>query len=176
VLNNWLELRSDAAKICLSFRRPIPERTDSIGPWLMNVSFLSWLGSLTTSTLVLLFQSGDFNLKCDQTLLIHLLITVLVAEHGSWIFDGALAVLSRRVRTTGEIEVRKEEYSVRRRYLQNIGLSGTGLEITGDTTEKRRERVAGEDSIGFWGEKSVDGEVTEGREILSRGWEKKKVQ
>ena len=110
-------------------------------------------------------------------MVIHLLITVLVAEHGYWIFDRALAALSHRVRTTGEIDVRKEEYSVRRRYLQNIGLqSGTGLEITGDTTEKRRERVAGEDSIGFWGEKSVDGEVTEGREILSRGWEKKKVQ
>jgi hypothetical protein len=142
----------------------------------MNITFLSWLGSLTTSTLVLLFQGGAFQLKCDHTLLIHLLITILVAEHGYWLCDRALAALSRRVRTTGEIDVRKEEYSVRRRYLQNVGLSGAGLEITGDATEQRRERVTGEDSIGFWGVKSVDVEVTEGREILSRGWEKRKVQ
>jgi len=176
VLNNWLELRSDAVKLCLSHRRPVPQRADSIGPWLMNITFLSWLGSLTTSTLVLLFQGGAFQLTCDQTLLIHLLITILVAEHGYWLCDRALSALSRRVRTTGEIDVRKEEYSVRRRYLQNVGLSGTGLEIAGDTTEQHRERVTGEDSIGFWGDKNVDVEVTEGREILSRGWEKRKVQ
>ena len=124
---------------------------------------------------MLLFQGGDFNLKCDKTMAIHLLVTILVAEHGYWLCDRALAALSRRVRTTGEIDVRKEEYSVRRRYLQNIGLSGAGLEISGDATEKRRERVAAEDSVGFWGERSIDGAVTEGREILSRGWEKKKV-
>lgn len=34
LLNNWLELRSDAFKIAHQFRRPIPTRTDTIGPWL----------------------------------------------------------------------------------------------------------------------------------------------
>ena len=159
----------------MSHRRPIPDRADSIGPWLNNITFLSWLGSLTTSTLVYLFQGGDFNLKCDKTMAVHLLVTILIAEHGYWIFDRALAVLSRRVRTTGEIDVRKEEYSVRRRYLQNIGLSGS-QGLSGDQVEKRRERALGEDVIGFWGEKNVDGAVADGREILSRGWEKKKVQ
>jgi hypothetical protein len=142
----------------------------------MNITFLSWLGSITTSTLVLFFQGGDFTLKCDKTMAISLLITVLVAEHGYWICDRALAALSHRVRTTGEIDVRKEEYSVRRRYLQTIGLSGTSAEFSGDETEKRRERVGKEDSVGFWGEKSVDGAVTQGREILSRGWDNKKMQ
>ena len=34
LINNWLEMRSDAFKIATHFRRPIPIRTDSIGPWL----------------------------------------------------------------------------------------------------------------------------------------------
>jgi len=32
-VNNWIELRSDALKICIEMKRPIPIRTDSIGPW-----------------------------------------------------------------------------------------------------------------------------------------------
>jgi anoctamin-10 len=159
----------------MSYRRPVPQRADSIGPWLNNITFLSWLGTLTTSTLVYLFQGGDFNLQCDKTMVVHLLATILVAEHGYWVVDRAISALSRRVWTTGEINVRKEEYSVRRRYLQNIGLSG-GEVLSGDPTEKRRDRAPGDDPIGFWGEKSVEGAVAEGREILSRGWEKKKVQ
>lgn len=159
----------------MSYRRPVPQRADSIGPWLSNITFLSWLGTLTTSTLVYLFQGGDFNLQCDKTMVVHLLATILIAEHGYWVVDRAIRALSQRVSTAGEINVRKEEYSVRRRYLQNIGLSGAEV-LSGEPTEKRKERPLEDDPIGFWGEKSVEGAVAEGREILSRGWEKKKVQ
>lgn len=158
----------------MSYRRPIPERGDSIGPWLNNIKFLSWLGSLTTSTLVYLFQGGDFNLQCNKTTMIYLLVTILIAEHGYWVFDRAIGALSKRVRTTGEISVRKEEYSIRRRYLDNIGL-GVSQFIGGDDTKIKRELALTDDPIGFWGEKSVEGAVTDGREILSRGWEKKKL-
>jgi hypothetical protein len=125
--------------------------------------------------LVYLFQGGDFNLKCDKTMIISLLVTILVAEHGYWVFDRAIGALSRRIRTSGEINVRKEEFSVRRRYLQNIGLSGA-QGLAGDATEGRRERALGEDRIGFWGEKGVEGSVVEGRDILSKGWGRRKVQ
>jgi hypothetical protein len=114
-------------------------------------------------------------LNCDKTMAISLLVTVLTAEHGYWIFDRAIGALSHRVRTAGEINVQKEEYLVRRRYLQNIGLGGfQGL--VGDQTEKRRERALGEDNIGFWSENGVEGSVAEGRDILSRGWEKRKTK
>jgi anoctamin-10 len=175
VLNNWLELRSDAVKLCLSHRRPVPERADTIGPWLNNITFLSWLGSLTTATLVYLFSGGDFNLKCDKIMVIYLLVTILLAEHGYWLVDRSLGALSHRVRTTGEIDVRREEYSVRRRYLQNIGLGGS-KELEGNVTEKRRERVWEDDKVGFWTEKGVEGAVVDGKNILARGWAKKKAQ
>jgi hypothetical protein len=132
------------------------------------------LGTLTTSTLVYLFQGGDFNLQCDKTTAIYLLLTILLAEHGYWVFDRAIGELSRRIRTPEEINVRKEEYSMRRKYLQNIGLS-TSQAISGDVIEKKRERASDDDSIGFWGVESVEGVVSKGREILSRGWEKKKT-
>ncbi|KAF9480330.1 DUF590-domain-containing protein [Pholiota conissans] len=55
-LNNLLELRSDAFKMTVHNRRPIPTRTDSIGPWLDALMFLTWLGALTNSALVYLFS------------------------------------------------------------------------------------------------------------------------
>jgi hypothetical protein len=56
LLNNFLELRSDAFKITVHHRRPIPQRTDTIGPWLDALTFLTWLGALTNAALVYLFH------------------------------------------------------------------------------------------------------------------------
>jgi anoctamin-10 len=163
----------------MSYRRPVPQRGDTIGPWLKTINFLSWLGSLTTSTLVLLFQGGNFNLKCDQTMVIYLLVTVLLAERAYWIFDTAISSLSRTVPTTGEINIRKEEYSVRRRYLQKIGLSGDQVQTEDESTEINKRAAAiggGDDSIGFWAQQNVESAVSQGRELLSKGWERKKTQ
>ncbi|KAF8511795.1 DUF590-domain-containing protein [Hysterangium stoloniferum] len=56
LLNNWLELRSDAFKITTHSRRPLPMRVDTIGPWLDSMAFISWLGALTNAALVYLFH------------------------------------------------------------------------------------------------------------------------
>lgn len=37
-------------------RRPVPVRTDTIGPWLDTLTFLTWLGALTNAALVYLFS------------------------------------------------------------------------------------------------------------------------
>lgn len=37
LLNNWLEVRSDAFKIATHGRRPLPVRVDTIGPWLESM-------------------------------------------------------------------------------------------------------------------------------------------
>ncbi|KXN83968.1 hypothetical protein AN958_00612 [Leucoagaricus sp. SymC.cos] len=55
-INNIFELQSDAFKMTVHHRRPIPTRTDTIGPWLDALSFLTWLGALTNSALVYLFS------------------------------------------------------------------------------------------------------------------------
>lgn len=73
LINNWLELRSDAFKVTAHKRRPVPVRSDTIGPWLENMvcnlmhgcrnadwkslqSFISWLAALTNTALVYLFR------------------------------------------------------------------------------------------------------------------------
>ncbi|KAJ7036619.1 calcium-activated chloride channel-domain-containing protein [Mycena alexandri] len=55
LINNFFELRSDAFKITVHNRRPIPSRTDTIGPWLDTLSFLAWLAAVVNSALVYLF-------------------------------------------------------------------------------------------------------------------------
>ncbi|KLO19131.1 DUF590-domain-containing protein [Schizopora paradoxa] len=59
--NNWLELRSDAFKVARQSRRPIPARTDTIGPWLDSLTFLTWLAALTNSALVYLFRPSKIS-------------------------------------------------------------------------------------------------------------------
>ncbi|CAE6500154.1 unnamed protein product, partial [Rhizoctonia solani] len=56
LLNNWLELRSDAFKITTHGRRPLPQRVDSVGPWLEALGFITWVGALTNAALVYLFR------------------------------------------------------------------------------------------------------------------------
>jgi anoctamin-10 len=87
LINNWLELRSDAFKVTTHTRRPIPVRSDTIGPWLENMvreithrrrrtdeksqSFISWLAALTNTALVYLFRpntrAGWFSSVLFQT-------------------------------------------------------------------------------------------------------------
>ena len=55
-VNNIFETRGDAFKIAVHNRRAIPSRTDTIGPWLDVLTFLTWLGALTNSALVYLFS------------------------------------------------------------------------------------------------------------------------
>ncbi|KAG2011276.1 hypothetical protein CC2G_011417 [Coprinopsis cinerea AmutBmut pab1-1] len=55
-INNIFELRSDAFKITVHHRRPMPVRTDTIGPWLDALTFLTWLSALTNSALLYLFS------------------------------------------------------------------------------------------------------------------------
>ena len=56
LVNNIFEFPSDAFKIVTHFRHPLPQRTDTIGPWLDCLSFLAWSSALTNSALVYLFR------------------------------------------------------------------------------------------------------------------------
>ncbi|KZT43215.1 hypothetical protein SISSUDRAFT_978754 [Sistotremastrum suecicum HHB10207 ss-3] len=58
LFNNWFELRGDALKISTHMRRPLPQRSDTIGPWLESMAFITWLAALTNSALVYLFEPG----------------------------------------------------------------------------------------------------------------------
>lgn len=50
------ELRSDAFKMTVNVRRPTPSRTETLGPWLHTLGFITWLAAITNSGLVYLYR------------------------------------------------------------------------------------------------------------------------
>ncbi|WFD48595.1 hypothetical protein GLX27_003265 [Malassezia furfur] len=56
-VNNWFELRSDAYKIVVNMRRPVPVRTETIGSWLEVLASLVRVGVFTNASLVYLFEA-----------------------------------------------------------------------------------------------------------------------
>ncbi|KAK0553302.1 hypothetical protein OC845_001302 [Tilletia horrida] len=58
-VNNFFELRTDLLKICFNARRPVPIRTDSVGPWLEVLGFLSWLAAMSNAALIFLYRQSD---------------------------------------------------------------------------------------------------------------------
>lgn len=94
LINNHIEARSDAFKIAVHVRRPIPVRTDTIGPWLESLSFLAWLSALTNSALVYMFRTPFNGLATEhesfhedhvhaatKDLLISAFLVALLASH-----------------------------------------------------------------------------------------------
>ncbi|KFY18931.1 hypothetical protein V493_08249 [Pseudogymnoascus sp. VKM F-4281 (FW-2241)] len=120
LVNNWIELRSDALKITLESQRPIPWRADSIGPWIDCLGFLAWFGSLTTAALVYLF-SGD-GVVTDGTPRQFagwaLLLTMFFAEHIFLAVQFAVRYGLGKIDSPGQQKLRRVRYSIRRKYLE----------------------------------------------------------
>jgi hypothetical protein len=116
LLNNWLELRGDFFKISVECQRPLPIRADSIGPWLDVLSFLSWLGTLSTAAIVHLYRSGS----TENVELWSLLLTLLVTEQ---VYLAVRFLVRTSLEKLGSDAVRREEarkYEVRKRYLETF--------------------------------------------------------
>ncbi|KAF7983670.1 hypothetical protein HWV62_19567 [Athelia sp. TMB] len=59
LINNLIEIRSDAFKVTNLTRRPIPLRTDTIGPWLESLTFITWFAAVTNAALVYLYDGSS---------------------------------------------------------------------------------------------------------------------
>lgn len=118
--NNWLELRTDAVKICLESQRPRPTRADSIGPWLNTLSLLSWMGSITTGALVYLFRNdglGPDGSPKDITGWA-LLLSILFAEHAYLGAQWLIRYFVSKLDSPGRRKERAARYSIRKAYLE----------------------------------------------------------
>ncbi|KAF2145064.1 uncharacterized protein K452DRAFT_356396 [Aplosporella prunicola CBS 121167] len=118
LLNDWVELRADALKICVEMQRPTPSRADTIGPWLDSLSFLTWIGSITTSALVYLFWNdgiGPDGTPADIKGWA-LLLTVFFSEHLFLVVRKAVRVVISKMDSPGRQKERRERFTLRRRY------------------------------------------------------------
>ena len=122
LINNWVELRSDAVKICVEMQRPTPHRADSIGPWLDSLAFLTWLGSISTAALVYLFSNdglGPDGTPADIKGWA-LLLTVFFSEHMYLVVRIAVRLAISKIDTPGMQKERTERFMVRKRYFEEL--------------------------------------------------------
>jgi len=144
LLNNVVEFPSDAFKIVTHFRHPLPQRTDTIGPWLDCLSFLAWLSALTNSALVYLFRpqatetiktspaaGGVENKKARmQEVLARTLFIALAASHGFILMRAVVRHVLERVMWDGSAEKKRVDAAAREvqeRYVQSIEGAGGGV-------------------------------------------------
>ncbi|KAL9090085.1 MAG: hypothetical protein Q9159_002150 [Coniocarpon cinnabarinum] len=121
LVNNWFELRTDAAKICNEVQRPIPWRADSIGPWLDSLGFLTWAGSLTTSALVYMFNGQESigpGGRPDTIKASGLLLSILASENVYFLARAVVKYAITKIDSPGRSQERAERYLVRKRYLE----------------------------------------------------------
>lgn len=175
-INNWIELRSDAAKICFHTRRPIPARTDTIGPWIDNMQHLTWFSSLTNASILYLFRGsldhsasavteGAKAVASSSSPLITLvtevgsnlslsmmLLCLLASEHAYMALQWIVRTVLESIPTEAEILVRKKEYGVTRSWLTRLNdVIGTDLSdvapgIDGEIPETKRNRDRDEET------------------------------
>ncbi|KAI0741264.1 DUF590-domain-containing protein [Daedaleopsis nitida] len=155
LVNNWLELRSDAFKMTVHVRRPIPTRTDTIGPWLDTLTFLTWSSALTNSALVYLFRPGN---QC-KPLLSSALLIALGASHGYILVRMLVRHTLERLLWRGskeQLEAERMETVVKEEYLRSLGVAEV-------VNAKKHMAKAGEPDVSpaFWSQ-------DEGLDELSR--------
>ena len=120
LVNNWIELRSDAVKICVEMQRPTPHRADSIGPWLDSLGFLAWLGSITTAALVYMFSNDGLGPDGTPGTIQGwaLLLSIFFSEHVYLLVRWAVRIAISKIDSPGMQKERAERFQVRKRYLQ----------------------------------------------------------
>ncbi|KAJ5452486.1 Anoctamin/TMEM 16 [Penicillium cf. griseofulvum] len=112
LLNNWLELRGDFFKLTLECQRPPPIRSDSIGPCLLGLDLLAWMGTLSTAAIVHVYKGPISEVRLSS-----LLLTLFVAEQ---VYLGTRFTVSTALEKIFSGTIRREEaslYAVRKNYL-----------------------------------------------------------
>lgn len=112
LLNNWLELRGDFFKLTLECQRPPPIRSDSIGPCLLGLDLLAWLGTLSTAAIVHIYRGPISEVRLSS-----LLLTLFIAEQA---YLGMRFTASTALEKIFSDTIRREEagrYAVRKNYL-----------------------------------------------------------
>ncbi|KAL1919461.1 uncharacterized protein VTP21DRAFT_2154 [Calcarisporiella thermophila] len=153
-INNWIELRSDAVKLCRYTRRPIPQRADSIGPWVEALNTLTWLSSITTSSLAYLYHPKT-DIHSKRTLA-YVFLTVLVAEHVYVVMRMLTRGIVRSLPSWSTEIIQRQEYELKKRWLERMGRHDDIVqEIEGGRSVK--EKREGPHSV-FWEDGGEDGE------------------
>jgi anoctamin-10 len=155
LINNWVELRSDAVKIAIGSKRPIPWRSDSIGPWLTALGFLSWLGSVTSSAIVLLCsETKNGKASTSNITAWSVLSGVMLAEHFYFLVQLVVRYVMSTFESQGLQKERRERFLTKKQLLeetlgQDVGeaAAAPGVEEGEKITREALEEEARQTSI-----------------------------
>ncbi|KAJ5101337.1 hypothetical protein NUU61_003559 [Penicillium alfredii] len=135
LVNNWLELRGDFFKLTLECQRPPPIRADSIGPCLLGLDFLAWLGTLSTAAIVHVYRGPISEVRLSS-----LLLTMFITEQ---LYLAARFTANAALEKIFSGTIRREEdrrYVVRKSFLM-ASMSRNGSPGSGDSPTRVRPRV-----------------------------------
>ncbi|KAI9007473.1 calcium-activated chloride channel-domain-containing protein [Phycomyces nitens] len=121
MLNNWVELRSDALKICKYTRRPIPLRAEGAGPWIGNMETLVWLSSITMASFAYLFHPST-NIHSSYTPILTL-IAIMVSEHLYVVVRLLIQTAIETIPSWSDVVVKKEDYKLKKVWLERLASS-----------------------------------------------------
>ncbi|KAL6693891.1 calcium-activated chloride channel domain-containing protein [Trichoderma pleuroticola] len=170
LINNWVELRSDFAKISIEHQRPAPVRADGIGPWIVSLEILVWLGSITSASIVHLFSTDGVLSGGWSTLP----LTIFISEHILLALTAVARVIFQRFGSKELRRERSEQYARRLSILDEIEEHKRDGEHIGPRERERRKSllIAGNES--FWTKQLEDGaSAAAGMKLitLARKWE-----
>ena len=146
LLNNWSELRGDFFKLTLECQRPPPIRADSIGPCLLGLDFLAWMGTLSTAAIVHLYRGPIAEVHLSS-----LLLTIFLAEQAYLAvrFVAATALQKIFADTLRREEARR--YAVRRSFLET---SRSSSGSPGSPGSRVRQKVRFHDRVNVYSSSS----------------------
>ncbi|KAI7863976.1 calcium-activated chloride channel-domain-containing protein [Spinellus fusiger] len=114
-INNWVELRGDALKICKYTRCPIPARAEGSDPWIGNMETLVWLSSITMASFAYLFHpSTDIHSPYTP---IMTLLAVMVSEHLYVFLCFCIQTAVHTFPYPADTKLKREEYKLKKKWL-----------------------------------------------------------
>ncbi|KAF4962934.1 hypothetical protein FSARC_9007 [Fusarium sarcochroum] len=156
LINNWIELRSDFAKISLEHQRPAPVRSEGIGPWIYSLEALTWLGSICTAAIVHLFSVEKLggNLGSWATLP----ITVFISEHVLLLLQSLVRFILQQIGSERIREDYNQRYANRVKHLEEMETKKqTGGLGVREAQRERRKSVLVMERDPFWTKQVQDG-------------------
>ncbi|KAL7785510.1 calcium-activated chloride channel domain-containing protein [Trichoderma ceciliae] len=153
LINNWVELRSDFAKICIEHQRPAPYRAEGIGPWIVSLEILVWLGSISSAAIVHLFSSDGLLGGSWSTLP----LTIFISEHILLALTSLARVIFQRFGSEQLRRERSEEYARRLAILKEIEEHKRDGEHMDVRERERRKSLLITGNESFWTKQVEDG-------------------
>lgn len=136
LLNSWLELRGDFFKLARENQRPPPIRADSIGPCLLGLDFLAWMGTLSTAAIVHLYRGDMADVHLSA-----LLLTVFIAEQAYLAIRFTAATAMQKIFADTLYQEEVCRHAVRKNFFDMSMGIGTGRAGSPDSLGRVRQRV-----------------------------------